>query len=144
MLQRLANAILRDTQSYQDSSNLRSRLRARHVIEPCCIEEILHRRELLEERGLNAHTVDDALHHALVLLNIVPKDAHVPGIRDEQGREDANEGRFPRTIRAQDAHDLTSLDAHGHIINGAHFALPLLFLHSSRPAKQGFGLFEYL
>src|SRR5439155_13108151 len=101
----------------QDAANPGASFSGWHVVEPRSIDEIFHRRQLFEERSLHADTVNEPLHGALILLDIVAKDGHIPAIWYEQRGQDANQGRFTGTIRAENSKDLAAFYSHGAVID---------------------------
>ncbi len=65
----------------------------------------------------------------------------MPGVRDQQCREDADQGRFAGAVGSKDTDDFTTFDGNGHVIDGTHFALVVLL---SPPTQQWARFLEYL
>src|SRR2546427_3797582 len=118
ILQWCADTVRLDAQAYQDTGDLCPCLSGWHIIQASRVYQILHRREFLEERGFDAYSVDKPLYHPLVFDDIIAKDADMSFIRDQQGGEYTDQGRFPGAVRAENTDDLSPFDNEVHIING--------------------------
>src|SRR5205823_8632561 len=110
LLQWFVDPFFGDAETTQDRKRLHTSDVRRHAVETTGVHEVLHGRELLEERGLDGYAVDQPFHLALVRLDVEPEHAHHSGVRDEQRREDADERRLSRAVRTEQGVDLAAGD----------------------------------
>ena len=110
LLQRAVQPVLVDAQLAHHAADGRARGRALQAVEPHRVEQVLQRRELLEEARLHRDTVDQALDLRLLAHHVVPEDADVPLIGDQQRRDQADQRRLARAVGAEHAVDLVLRD----------------------------------
>ena len=85
------------------------------AVEPGREDQVLHRAELLEEGGVDADPVDQALDRHLVALDVVPEDLHPALVEGQETRDEADERRLARPVGAEDPVDVAALEAHRHV-----------------------------
>ena len=105
--------------------------------------QVLHRAELLEERRVDADPVDQALDLQLVAHDVVAEDLDPSGVEGQQARDEADERRLARPVRAEHAVDVAALETHRHVhdrLDGHLVVVPRRTTCSrGRPAGQGSG-----
>ena len=118
LLERLSQTLLVDAETRQHRNDLRARLVRPDAVQPRRVDEVLHRRQLLEERGLDGDTVDEPLDRELVAPDVQTEDADLAGVRGQERREDADQRRLARPVGAEQAVDLAPLDAERYVVDG--------------------------
>ncbi len=96
------------------------RLAPREAVERGGVEQVLHRAELAEEGGLDAHPVDEPLHGALLAHDVMTEDLDPAVVRQQQCRDQADQSRFARAVRAEHADDLAPVDGQGDVFYRPH------------------------
>lgn len=127
VLHRLGGALVREADVFEDLRYPRPRFPTRHTVELGPVEQVLHRRELLEETSLDADPVHAALHLLGVAHGVYAEDLDRPGIRQHERGDDPDQRALTATVRPQNTHDLALLDGDRNIIQGAHHPAPPLF-----------------
>ena len=120
LLERLAHALRLDAEPSQDRRDLRSRRLWRKTVQPPGVHEVLHRRQLLEEGGLNGHAVDEPLHGELVARHVEAEDRDLAVIGLQQRREHADQRRLARSVRSEQAVDLAAPHHKRYVVDRAH------------------------
>ena len=110
VLHRLAAPIRREADPLEDARDLVTRLVRRHPVEARRVREVLRRRHLLEERGLDRDAVDEPADGARLLEDVVPEDRRVAAVVQEQRREQPDQRRLARAVLAEDRDALAALD----------------------------------
>src|SRR5437899_11922365 len=90
---------------------------ARHPVELGEHPDVLARRQEAVARRLSAGDhVDPLADRERVLRDIVARDEGLSGRREEKRREDLDERRLPRAVRAEKAEELALADLQGHAV----------------------------
>src|SRR5262249_1809223 len=100
----------------EDPRDLRVRLPGTHSVEPSRVGEVLGRAHLLEEARLDRDAVDEPAHRPRVVEYVVAEDARLAARRQEQGREQADQGRLARAVLAEDRDAFAALDREGNAL----------------------------
>ena len=110
----------RDAQPGQDRDRLALRRLAIEAVQPGREEEVLHRAELLEERGVDADPVDQALDRHLLALDVVAEDLDPALVEGQEPADEADERRLAGAVGAEDPVDVAALEAHRHVRDRGH------------------------
>ena len=108
LFERLGLPIVGDPQAPEDLARSLSAFARGDAVQACGVAQIFECGELLEERGLDRHTVDEPLHRQLVGPDVESEDPDRAGVSLEQRREHANERGLPGAIRPEERVDLTA------------------------------------
>src|SRR6187200_1758212 len=109
MLHRLAGALGIESGPLQDLFDPRLGFGLGHAVELRAVKQVLGRRQLLEEAGLDAYAVHHALGRTRILERIDAEDRHRALIRLDQGREDADQRALAAAVWAQQTDDLADV-----------------------------------
>ena len=82
------------------------------------VDEVLVRRQLLEEGRVHADPVDQPLDGHLVALDVVAEDLDPAAVDGQQRADQPDEGRLAAAVGAQDAEDLAALEAERDVVHG--------------------------
>ena len=109
-----------DAQADEDLLGSGARVRSGHPVKAPGVHEVLHRRELLEERRLDRDPVDEALHGKLVRADVETEHGHRAFVRLEQRREAADERGLTGAVRPEERVDLAAGDRERHAVDRPH------------------------
>ena len=87
-------------------------------VEPSGVDQVLGRRQLLEEGRIDADPVDQPLDRHLLTLDVVAEDLDPARVDGQQRADQPDEGRLAAAVGAQDAVDLAALDAQRDVVDG--------------------------
>ena len=118
LLDGAVDAFLADAQPGQDRDRIALGGRAVEAVEPRREDQVLHRAELLEEGGVDADPVDQALDRHLLAFDVVAEDLDPALVEGQQARDEADERRLPRAVGAEDPVDVAALEAQRHVGDG--------------------------
>ena len=90
------------------------------AVEACREEQVLHRAELLEEGGVDADPVDQALDRHLVALDVEAEDLDPALVEGQQPADEADERRLAGAVGAEDPVDVAALEAQVDVRDGGH------------------------
>ena len=111
VLHRLAAPVRGEADALEDLRDLGlACLPRRHPVEPRRVREVLLGRHLLEEARLDRDAVDEPAHGARLLERVVPEDARLAAVVQEQRRQQPDERRLARAVLAEDRDALAALD----------------------------------
>ncbi len=96
-----------------------------HAIDAAEELEILLDREIAIERELLRHVADVLAHAFRIAGDIDAGDDGAASARPQQAAEDADDGRLPRAIGTEEAHDFALGDLEAHMVDGDEIAEPL-------------------
>jgi hypothetical protein len=88
------------------------------AVHPGGVDQVLGRRQLLEERRIDADPVDQPLDGHLVAGDVVAEDLDASLLEGEQRAHQADQRRLAAAVGAEDAVDLTALDAQRDVVDG--------------------------
>ena len=95
------------------------------AVQPGGEQQVLHRAELLEEGGVDADPVDQALDRHLVALDVEAEDLDPTLVEGQQPADEADERRLARAVGAEDPVDVAALEAQVDVHDRRHrLALP--------------------
>ena len=94
--------LLRDAQPGQDRDRLALGGLAIEAVQPGGEEEVLHRAELLEEGGVHADPVDQALDRHLLADDVVAEDLDPTLVEGQQSADEPDERRLAGAVGAED------------------------------------------
>src|SRR5262249_59677966 len=100
----------READAVEELWHAHLRLVDAEAVEARGVGQVLDRRHLLEEGGLDRHTVDEPPHGRAVRDDVVSEQARGAGVGEDQGREDANERRLAGAVAAEYGDALAALD----------------------------------
>jgi hypothetical protein len=80
------------------------------AVEARGVAQVLDRAHLLEEARLDRDAVDHPAHRAGVAEGVPAEDRRRAAVRQQQCREQPDQRRLPRAVRAQDGDALAALD----------------------------------
>ena len=95
-----------------------ARLLRAHAVEAGGVVQVLARRHLLEERGLDRDAVDELLHRPRLGEDVVPEHLRAAPVVEEQRREQPDERRLAGAVLAQDRDALAPLDRERDAVDG--------------------------
>ena len=99
----------READALEDPRDLVTGLAGREPVEPGRVGQVLGRRHLLEERGLDRDAVDEPANGARV-GDVVPEDGCAAAVEQEQRREQPDQRRLARPVLAEDGDALAAGD----------------------------------
>src|SRR5215211_7090037 len=124
MLHRLEGPLGGEADVLQDLLNPGARLAGGYTVELRPVEQVLHRRELLEEASLDADPVHAPLHPLGMANGIHPKDLDRARVREDERRDHTHQRALPAPVGPEDAHHLTPLHRERDRVEGAHHLAP--------------------
>ena len=120
LLDRAPHPLLGDAEPGEDPDRLGPGLAGMEAVEAGGEGQVLVRRELLEEGGVHAHPVDEALDRHLVPLHVVAEDLRPTLVKGQEGGHEADEGALAAPVGAEDPVDLAPLNAQRDVVDGRH------------------------
>src|SRR5215218_3397033 len=126
MLHRFGRALQVESHPGENRLNLRFRLGRGHAVELGAVEQVLPGRELLEETRLDANSIHHPLRGPWVVDSIDAEDARLALVREDQGREDADQRALPAPVRTEDTDDLAATDLQRDPVEGVDVLAALL------------------
>src|SRR5690606_23763356 len=108
MLHRLADALVVETNALENRLDPWLALPVADTVELRAEDQVLERRQLLEEARLDAHPIDVALYLARVRHCVYVEDPDGPGIRQRQRRDDTDQRALAGPVRPEDADNLAA------------------------------------
>ena len=120
LLDRPANSLFGDPQPFEDPDGVRSRVFRVQAVEPGRERQVLERRELLEERRVDADAVDRSLDGHLLADEVVTEDLDPTLVEAEEAADKADQRGFAAAVGPEDAVDLSALQAHRDVADGDH------------------------
>ena len=85
------------------------------AVQPGREGQVLHRAELLEERRVHAHPVDEALDGELLAGEVQAEDLDPTLVQGQQAADEPDERALAGAVGAEDAPDLSALEPHRHV-----------------------------
>jgi hypothetical protein len=102
----------------EDGPHLSPGLGTVHAVQARAVEQVLHRRQLLEEAGLHRYAVDQPPDGHRLPNHVVTEHRDLPAVGDEQGRDQPDERRLPTAVGAEHAEDLSPLYGEADVVDG--------------------------
>ena len=104
----------------EDLGDLVPRLRRRHSVEARRVREVLGRGHLLEEARLDGDAVHELPDRTRLVERVVPEDARLAAVVDQERREQADERRLARAVLAENRDALAAFDRERHVLERRH------------------------
>ncbi len=82
------------------------------------VQHVLPGAQLFEERGLDGDAVDVPAHREGLGDDVPTEDGRAPGVRGQQGAEDADQGRLAAAVGPEDAGHAAGLDHQVELVEG--------------------------
>ena len=118
LLDRPAHPLLADAEPGHDLDRLAACLAGVEPVEAGREREVLGRRELLEEGGVDADPIDQPLDRHLLADQVVAEDLDPALVERQQAADETDEGGLAAAVGAEQAVDLAPLDPDRDVVHG--------------------------